>query len=547
MRLAGVAVAAALSFGGAVGAQATGTFDVLDYDIRVNVRDSGAMLTADASLTVRRAGPPRVLSLDLIGMQVRGVRVRSRAGESIAPFTHDGRRLTITLPLQAGVEDTLRVDVRYDGRPSDGFVLSADSAGGSRGFADNWPSRARQWIPSIDRPDDKATVTWRVEAPADRTVIANGSLVGRTPTNGAGAPEDRSAHPERATTTWRESHPIPTYLMVIAVAPLERHDLVSCGAVEPNDGRCIAQAVFAEPDVRDFLPGPFARAPEMVSYFTGLFGPFPFEKLWHVQSSTRFGGMENASAIFYAGQPFRDRTMGEGVIAHETAHQWFGDAVTERTFGDLWLSEGFATYFAALWTGHAHGDSAFRAAMRASRAEVVGSAVTRARPLRDTAETDYMRLLNTNSYQKGGWVLHMLRGEIGDSAFFRGVRAYYAAHRDGNATTDDLRAAMESSSRRELRSFFDQWLTRPGIPAFTLVRVGRASATGDVIGDIGGDVTYDVRQTSPMPYAFRLTVAERAGGRRATVRVPARRFARVRLPPGALDIDPDAELLWAAP
>ena len=113
------------------------------------------------------------------------------------------------------------------------------------------------------------------------------------------------------------------------------------------------------------MPGPFARAGEMVQLFSRLVGPFPYEKLAHLQSSTRFGGMENASAIFYADAPFRGGGTREETIAHETAHQWFGDAVTEREWPHVWLSEGFATYFAALWTRAARGDSAFRDQMAA--------------------------------------------------------------------------------------------------------------------------------------------------------------------------------------
>jgi aminopeptidase N len=120
-----------------------------------------------------------------------------------------------------------------------------------------------------------------------------------------------------------------------------------------------------------------------------------------------------------------------------------------------------------LWTRHAFGDSAFRAEMAASRRQVLRSGVTWQRPVIDTAQTDLMALLNTNSYQKGGWVLHMLRGLLGDSAFFRGVRTYYARHRHANALTDDLRRALEEASGQSLSWFFDQWLRRPGAPVVT--------------------------------------------------------------------------------
>src|SRR5205814_251167 len=155
-----------------------------------------------------------------------------------------------------------------------------------------------------------------------------------------------------------------------------------------------------------------------------------YEKLSHLQSSTRFGGMENASAIFYSDAGFRRRSMTDQVVAHETAHQWFGDAVTERDWAHLWLSEGFATYFAALWTRAARGDSAFRAQMAGVRGSVLAdtTAVTH-RPVIDSIETNFLALLNRNSYEKGGFVLHMLRAQVGERAFFDALRSYYAKYK----------------------------------------------------------------------------------------------------------------------
>src|SRR5207237_588259 len=166
----------------------------------------------------------------------------------------------------------------------------------------------------------------------------------------------------RVLTRWREAKPIAPYLMVIAAAPLTKLDLgnTACGLAEMR--RCVAQSVYVAPEQRKVLPGAFAKAGDIARYFATRIAPFPYEKLAHLQSATRFGGTQNASAIFYSDDLFRNRGANdEGVIAHETAHQWFGDAVTEREWPHLWLSEGFATYFAALWALHAHGDSAFRA------------------------------------------------------------------------------------------------------------------------------------------------------------------------------------------
>jgi aminopeptidase N len=152
-------------------------------------------------------------------------------------------------------------------------------------------------------------------------------------------------------------------------------------------------------------------------------------------------------------------------VAHETAHQWFGDAVTERDWGHLWLSEGFASYFEGIFTQRFLGDTAFRRELAETRAQIVESPVTRERPVLDTAETTYMRLLNTNSYQKGAWTLHMLRYSIGTDRFWEGIREYYRRYQNRNASTDDLRDVMERVSGANLQWFFSQWLTRSGVPA----------------------------------------------------------------------------------
>jgi aminopeptidase N len=302
----------------------------------------------------------------------------------------------------------------------------------------------------------------------------------------------------------------------------------------------VPQSVYVMPENREWLPGPFAAAAPIVSLFENLVGPFPYEKLAHVQSATRFGGMENATAIFYAYDLFPTRRMTEGLIAHETAHQWFGDAVTEREWGHLWLSEGFATYFAALWTQKSRGDSAFRAEMATIRDQILADSVVARRPVIDTAQTNYLALLNANSYQKGGYVLYMLHRQLGDSAFFRGLRSYYTNHRNGNALTDDLRAELEHSSGRDLRQYFDQWLRRPGVAE---PKVGWAHDAAE------GGISLLVLQDAPQgAYELPLTVlvTERTGEQhRVEVTVPAEARTSITLPgrfpirPASVTFDPD--------
>jgi aminopeptidase N len=159
--------------------------------------------------------------------------------------------------------------------------------------------------------------------------------------------------------------------------------------------------------------------------------------------------------------------MSEDVVAHETVHQWFGDAVTERDWHHLWLSEGFASYFGPLFYELVQEPDGFRGAMERNRRVYMASDVVD-RPIIDTAEKDVSRLLNENNYPKGAWVLHMLRREVGDSTFFAGVRTYYSTFRDSTALSSDFAGIMEHVAQRSLDWFFQQWLLQPGYPKLDL-------------------------------------------------------------------------------
>ncbi len=517
--------------------------DVLDYELRISLPDAGNIIAGVATLTVRRTAPVDTLVLDFIRLNVRSVQINDvlvpvgASGSLEAGAIRDSATIRIALP--PGTPDTFSVAIQYDGAVTDGLIVRTDSLRRWTGFGDNWPNRGRHWIPGVDHPSDKATVTWIVEAPSERRVVANGLLVEETPLIAS-----RAGVKPRTLTVWREAHPIPLYLMVIAAAPLAYYGLNSADCDSIGGPRCVRQSVYVAPEVRDFLPGPFSEANGMMEYFVKLIAPFPYEKLAHLQSSTRFGGMENASAIFYSDAGFRTGTMGTGVIAHEIAHQWFGDAVTPLDWGHVWLSEGFATYLKELWVRHSAGDTAFRREMRKLRDEILTSEVVLSRPVVDTAETQYINLLNTNSYQKGGWVLHMLRGQVGDSAFFRGMRSYYRRYVHSNAVTDDLMEVMQRTSGQRLGWFFDQWLRRPGFAEITSRWSYDESTRRVSLGIAQGN------QFPPFRFPLVIEIREASGVvRRVTVPVAASRVQRFTLPvrldsaPEKVILDPDIQLL----
>jgi len=288
----------------------------------------------------------------------------------------------------------------------------------------------------------------------------------------------------------------------------------------------------------------FRRADRMVEYYSDRFGPFPYEKLAHVQSATRFGGMENVGAIFYSEAAIAQGRLDEGTVAHETAHQWFGDGVTEADWSHLWLSEGFATYFGMQFFEQADGRDAFQQRLAASRQGYFDSDVTDLAMVDTTAVPDnnLFSLLNANSYNKGGQVLHMLRGLVGDSAFFAGIRLYFQRNVNGTALTGDLRASLEETSRQDLSWFFQEWAYRPGYPVFRQAWRWDA-ATSEAV------VTIEQVQKSTWP-AFRMPIefefATAAGSIRRKAEVSGRRIElRFRLPsaPTGVTLDPDGWVL----
>ena len=183
-----------------------------------------------------------------------------------------------------------------------------------------------------------------------------------------------------------------------------------------------------------------------------------------MQSKTIFGGLENAGCIFYSENSVTGKGRAEGLIAHETAHQWFGNSVTENDWHHIWLSEGFATYLTSVYLEKNYGRERLAEEMKSDRDQVIRFYVRSPRPVIDTTITNLMRLLSVNSYQKGAWVLHMLRYELGDEVFWKGMSLFYEKFRNKNALTSDFEKVMEDVSGKELSSFFYQWLYVAGQP-----------------------------------------------------------------------------------
>src|SRR5688572_1109518 len=443
------------SWGGDTYPRQTGV-DAIHYVFRLTLSDTSDEIAGEATVTVKflldKVGD---VELDLTtvsagkGMTVQSVR-RGGAIETPGPtsdkvvYTHANDRLRLVLPSASKAGQEFTFTVRYRGVPAKGLLHSNNIHGERTIFANNWPNQVRNWLPMIDHPYDKATGEMIVTAPGHYQVVSNGVLI-----------EESDRPGGMRLTHWHQSVPIASWLYTLGVARFTSHHAGAASGVPvqtwvfPQD-RETGLALFEDLSRR------------AMNFFVTQIGPYPYQKLANIQATGFSGGTEYASAIFYGEKAVN---AGRGPVVHEIAHQWFGDSVTERDWDDVWLSEGFATYFTLLFTEHDEGRDAFVDGLTRSRAQIVQLE----EKLPDTPVihrnlSDMSKVLNNLVYQKGGWVLHMLRAEVGTEKFWAAIREYYRRYRDQNASTAELRAIFEQVSGKELGWFFSQWLTRAGVP-----------------------------------------------------------------------------------
>jgi aminopeptidase N len=275
-------------------------------------------------------------------------------------------------------------------------------------------------------------------------------------------------------THWKEDVPLAVKVMAIGIADFAARLEGTVNEIP------VWTWVFSQNRNEGFSD--YAVGVKPMAFYSKIIGPYSYEKLANVQSKTIFGGLENAGCIFYAENSVNGRGTAEDLMAHEIAHQWFGNSVTENDWHHIWLSEGFATYLTAVYLEKAYGKEKLDESMKSARNRVLGFYKRSQRPIIDTAVTDLMKLLNANSYQKGSWVLHMLRRKMGDDMFWEGIRLYYEKYRNSNAGTSDFQFIMETTYKKDLSSFFKQWLYMPGQPELKITtKSGKKTGTTDVI------------------------------------------------------------------
>ena len=403
-------------------------------------------ISGTVRLTLAPLGGAEEVRLDAREMTIAAV--RDASGEAVR-FTHRDGSLRIALPGPVPSGQTIDLEVAYRATPRRGLYFVSNEQAWTQGEAQD----SRYWFPCLDLPSAKSTTEMRVAVPVGLYALSNGSLVERSTDDACGV---EVFH-------WRHDTPHPAYLVSLAVGPFSEI-VADAHGVEIRylvpKGR-EADAVRA-----------FGRTPEMIAHFGDKVGvPYPYPKYAQVVvDEFIFGGMENTTATTMHKFVLLDEraaidTTADHIVAHELAHQWFGDLVTCREWSEGWLNEGFATFFEVVDAEHHEGldEAAFhRKAESTGFLEEDGTRYRRAIVERSYREP--IDLFDRHLYEKAGLVLHMLRRELGDDAFWRSIRAYLEKHRGGAVETTDLVRAIETTTGRGIRKFFDQWIYSPGYP-----------------------------------------------------------------------------------
>ena len=411
-------------------------------------------------------------------------------------FQHTGDRVHVTLPRAFQPGERYAFTVAYHGVPATGLLIANNKYGDRGFFSDDWPNKARNYLAVVDHPSMKAPVVMKITAPRHYQVISNGRMI-----------EESDLAGGLRRTVWKESAPICTWLIAVGIAPF---------AVDHfGDYQGIPLSSWVYPQEREVSYKAFAGfTRSILEFYSDRVGPYSYEKLAHVEANGVGGGMELASSIFYG---YGAAGPGRQLIAHETAHQWFGDSATEADWDDVWLSEGFATYFALLYQEFKDGRDAFIEGVKRSKDQAVRYALANPDSTivhKNLADISKVIANNAQIYQGGAQVLHNIRGVIGTETFWSGIRLYYRRFHDSNATTADLRRAMEEACQgagdkcpaegRDLAWLFQQLLNRGG--ALQLKGSWRYDAAAKQV-----EVTVDQTQASGV-YQMPIEVAIAPGG-----------------------------------
>ena len=431
-------------------------FDTLHVRIELSVDFTACSITANCASQVRAfRSNLRELRFDAAGMRILSVRA---FGHSLK-FSHKQDKLSVRLPrpLAAGEEASLEIGYRIS-RPKTGLhFVRAGREHGPQLWSQGQPEDSHYWFPCHDAPHEKATSEVIVSVPKGFVAVSNGLLAART----------RAGDRERF--HWKMDRPHALYLVSFAVGRF----------VEVRDRwEDVPVLYYCEAGREQDARRGFAKTVSAIDFFSKKLGVrYPYPKYAQVAVAEFPGGMENTTCTTQTDACLIPKAAAldndlDSLIAHELAHQWFGDLVTCRDWSHAWLNEGFATYCEILFTEHDKGRDEADYELYLSRQAYFQEDESRyRRPIVHNAYKYPWVLFDRHLYEKGACVLHMLRRQLGDDAWWRALKLYLNRFQDKSVETSDLIAAIEEASGRNLRSFFDQWVFRAGYPSYEISAV----------------------------------------------------------------------------
>jgi len=407
------------------------------------------------TLTILKDSTSR-LAFDSVGLTIHSVTVNKAA----AKFETTATELIVPLASPAKKGDKFEVEIKYEGKPTKGAYFILPDKDYPEQAKEIWTQGesedTRYYLPTYDYPNDRLTTETILTVPAAWLTVANGKLIGV-----------KDAGNGLKTWTWQESLPSSTYLITVVAGEFEE-------VKDSWRGRPVTY--YAPKGREDRLKINYGRTPQMLELFSKKLGvEYPWEK--YAQSMVDdfvAGGMENSSATTNASSSLVNPllvpeypTGQDPLISHELGHQWFGDLVTCKDWGNIWLNEGFATFMETLWSENYFPKDQAEYERWTSVREWFGQPNLWAKPIvrhdfDDSSEFD------GNAYGKGGLVLYMLRHQLGDDAFYRGLKHYLEVNRGKNVVTADLAKAIEEETHTNVDRFFAQWVYGAGAPKFDL-------------------------------------------------------------------------------
>jgi aminopeptidase N len=423
----------------------------IKLDVTPSFADKTVSGTASITATVL-AKPVDVVRLDAVNLNVASVRCEAATVKDFSSSATD-LQVVFAEPLAAGSTFTLVID--YSAEPEQGLYFRTADMGYREGDTHLWTQgeahEARHWFPCFDYPNERSSTEIICHVPADMTVLSNGQLQGET----AEANGIKAVH-------WLQEQPHASYLICLVAghfAKLEKRH------------RDVPLGFYTQPSLAEHAANSFADTPAIMAFLEEEIGvPFPWPKYDQVTIvDFSAGGMENTTLTtlthntIFTTATENLRTTRQ-LDAHEMAHQWFGDLVTCKDWSHLWLNEGFATYYTHLYEGHALGRDAMLYGLYQDAENRVLPRSDDSRPIVFNEYTNPMQQFDFRAYPKGGWILHMLRSQLGDDLYRRCIKAYLEKHAYTSVVSDDLRQVLEEHSGRSFDRFFDQWVYSPGSP-----------------------------------------------------------------------------------